>query len=152
LFEGPYFIVLIRRSGSRYKKKLREVNDLIKKVENRETLGDFDALLKEDKEKPKWFARLVRAFRFGVACMALSAILFGVQFILLYFQSVITGTTSTYSQSVLKSASAYADWTAGVAIAVFFGGLMIGALILVIPWEQLEKSAKIRRGKKLVGL
>jgi hypothetical protein len=151
--EGPYFLILLNRTGKRYKKKLLKVTDLIKKVENREPLGDFDTLMKDDKseaDESKGFLR--RAFRFGMACVTLSGIMFGVQFVLVYFQNVINGTTSTYGQSVVKSASSYVDWTIGVFIAVFFGALMIGALILVIPWKLLEETATMRRGRKLGGL
>jgi len=153
VIEGPYFVFLLNRTGKRYKKKLGKLNELVKKVENGQQLGDFDALMKDDNSEPNESKGMLgRIFRFGLACLTLSAIMFGVQFVLIYFQNVINGTSSTYSQSVVKSVSSYADWTIGVAIAVFFGALMIGALILVIPWELLEKTAKMRRGKRLAGL
>ena len=157
VLEGPFFFFILRRTGRRYKRKLSKVNFLIKKVEGDEPLGDVESLMQEEKpESTTFFIRtvrfLLRAIRFGTSCFALSAILFGIQYISLYFQSVINGTTSTYIESTVRSLSSWVDWTTGVFIAVFFGGLMIAALILVIPWTQLEKSAMIRRGKKLVGL
>ena len=149
--EGPFFVFLLYRTGKRYKTKLRKVNSLIKKVESEEPLGDFESLMKDAKgtDSKNTLRRIVR---FGLSCFALSAILFAIQYIILYDQSVINGNTSTYVTTSVKSLSSWVDWTAGVAIAVFFGGLMIGALILVIPWNMLEKIAAIRRGKKLVGL
>jgi len=147
-----YFLPLFRRVDRLHREKIHLVNDLIGKIQNGDTLDDLDTFIKDDKDETKQPAELRKVVRFGVSCFALSAILFGIQFILIYFQSVINGTSSTYVQSVTSSVSSYVNWVSGVAIAVFFGGLMIGALILVIPWDQLEKSAMIRRGKKLAGL
>ncbi len=148
LLEAPPFLFWLYREGRRYKKKLRKVNELIKKVESKEALGDFDTLMKESKRSIGWR----KYVNFGLGCFALSAILFAIQFILLYFQSVITGNSSTYVASTVKSLSSWVDWTAGVLIAVFFGALMIGALIVVIPWDLFEKTRTMRRAKKLANL
>src|SRR5947208_2010215 len=95
VIESPYFFFLLYRSGRRYRKKLLKVNELIRKVENEEQLGDFDALMKDDKptRAKGWWRKHAN---FGLGCFALSAILFGIQFVLLYFQSVINGNSSTY--------------------------------------------------------
>ena len=147
---GVYFAALFRRAERRYKLKIHEIDKLVKKVQDEEQLGDFDTLMKD--ETPKHPKGLRKYFDFGLACAALSAILFGVQYILLYFQSVINGSSSAYVASSVKSLSSWVDWTIGVGIAVFFGALMVGVLILVIPWDLLEKTAAMRRGKKLAGL
>jgi hypothetical protein len=82
-----------------------------------------------------------QAIRFGAACFAIALTLLGLQLINHYFEGVVTAKYATYS-----------DWIASVLIAGFFGGLMVGSLILVFPYDLLAKVRRIKRGKALFGL
>ena len=58
LFEGPYFIFILRRAGRRYDRKLANLNDLVKTVQAGSPIPDLDELLKltltdETDEKPR---------------------------------------------------------------------------------------------------
>src|SRR5712664_2649241 len=66
VIESPYFFLLIYRAGRRYRKKLVKVDELIRKVGNREELGDFETLMKDDKPKrvKGWWRKY---FDFGLA-------------------------------------------------------------------------------------
>jgi hypothetical protein len=81
------------------------------------------------------------AIVFGASCFAIALVLLGLQLINHYFEVVVSQKYATY-----------ADWIASVLIAGFFGGLMVGSLILVFPYDLLERVRSIRRGKKLFGL
>ena len=91
------------------------------------------------------------ALRFWLACVALSAFLFGLRFIDHYFESTIDGTASEFAQR-FSTLSGWANWTIGMSITVFYGSFMIGALILAFPWALLEKNKLMKRAKNLAGL
>jgi hypothetical protein len=73
------------------------------------------------------------AIVFGESCFAIALVLLGLQLINHYFDGAVSQKYATY-----------ADWIVSVLIAGFFGGLMVGSLILVFPYDLLERVRSIR--------